>query len=92
MATAKTRFIKQVETIRYVYLQDGVELSLTDKEAQTLIDILDFVGGSPTLSRRKFSGSIQIALNAAGYSVPLGGVQDIDYGGLCFADVVVVKI
>lgn len=97
MAKAITHFVKQPKPIEYVELQDGVELTLTAKEAQTLVDILDFIGGSSTRSRRKYSDAIKAALESAGYSTPWDpkrnppGVQDIDrtrpqHKGLYFAD------
>lgn len=97
MAKAIARFVKQPKPIEYVELQDGVELTLTAKEAQTLADILDFIGGSSTLSRRKYADAIKVALESAGYSAPWDpkrhppGVKDIDrtrpqHTGLYFAD------
>lgn len=99
MAAAKIRFIKQAKPVEYVEIPDGVELSLTKAEAQTLADILDFVGGDPTLSRRRYSDAIKNVLSAAGFSAPwnptrkLPGVQDIDrsmehYRGIYFMDII----
>jgi hypothetical protein len=87
MATAIANTKKVAKPVEYETRPDGVTLALSHDEAQTLIDILDFIGGSSTLSRRKYSNSIQKALNAAGYHAPWDdnldppGVRDVDRTG-----------
>lgn len=47
--------------------KDGVELKLSNEEAQTLIDVLASVGGHPKDTRRCHTQSILKSLEAAGF-------------------------
>ena len=57
---------------------ERIQLGLSTDEAQFLADILNRVGGSPTLSRRRYQEPISAALRSAGLTAePEGTVDDI---------------
>ena len=71
------------------YQQFDVVLTLSKEEAQTLLDITRQIGGSPLVSRRKYSDSIGNALSTINeldnynyFSSP----KDIGKGYICFYD------
>lgn len=64
-----------------------VRLTLTEEEAQFLIDLTALIGGSPTRSRRRHNDSIRDALRDAGLDRTLfaddlrGGITALDAKG-----------
>jgi hypothetical protein len=62
---AKATFLA-VPAVRHINLQ------LSQDEAQTMRTILNFVGGSPTESRRKHASAVTAALQS------LGVIQNVD--------------
>lgn len=62
-----------------------VTITLTAQEAQTLVDVMGYIGGDPVRSRRRDCDNIRYALNAAG--VRSGNPSDLELGhSIYFAD------
>ena len=58
-----------------VIVDKGISLSLTNEEAQVLIDILAKVGGHSDFSRRKHADSVYYALSKVGFKYDLSDVE-----------------
>lgn len=67
-----------------VQVVDTVTLELNALEAQTLLDVLSFIGGDPVTSRRKFTDDIVAALQRQGLDFE-EGPEDM-LGAINFAD------
>jgi hypothetical protein len=60
---------RKIKTVRYVTKKipvDRIQLDLSDGEVDLLRTLLDYVGGSPTDSPRKYADRMIKALDAAG--------------------------
>lgn len=78
MAEVSTNMRSKVETVTVekVVSYQEVRLILDEEEAQLLADLLYKVGGSPTVSRRKYVGAVARALGVAG--IHPSGCGDIE--------------
>jgi N-dimethylarginine dimethylaminohydrolase len=83
---AKARPLRVVEADRNTMsIVDKVTLELSEKEAQFLHDLMDFVGGNSSRTDRKYADTIRTALEGLGY---VNAYDDFDNGLVTMAGVV----